>query len=102
VASAPGGYTASWSTFDNATGATRPLADTRSRTASLDAPRNLPADPGSFITVTITEDGAAPAAPPLRAWFHRDERGWKLVGLERLPDGPSPAKADAAKETARR
>jgi hypothetical protein len=52
--------------------------------------------------VTITEDGATPAAPPLRAWFHRGERGWKLVGLERLPDGPSPARAKAAKETARR
>jgi hypothetical protein len=102
VAAPPAGYSASWSTFDNATGVSRPLGETRSRTASLDAPRNLPASPGSFIMVTITEDGATPAAPPLQAWFHRGERGWKLVGLERLADGPAPAKADAAKETARR
>jgi len=36
--------------------------------------------------------------PAVRAYFRRDGGGWKLVGLDRLPDqapqGPGPQKAN--------
>ncbi len=41
---APRTYRAVWMRFDNATGTTSPIGETRSATTSIDAPRNLPVD----------------------------------------------------------
>jgi hypothetical protein len=81
-------YRASWSHFDNATGATRPIGETQGTATALDAPAGLPTGAGSFIEVAISADN--PAYPtwkrPIRAHLRRQNDAWKLVGLERLPD----------------
>jgi hypothetical protein len=81
-------YRASWLLFDNATGATRPISDTTSETTTLQAPAGLPVTPGSFLAVDIAADSAAYPAwkEPVRTYFRRTGDGWKLVGLERLPE----------------
>ena len=80
-------YRASWSSFDNATGQTRPFGETEATTTTLTAPAGLPTGAGSFIEVAIS--AANPAYPewkqPVRTHFRRLNDGWKLVGLERLP-----------------
>jgi hypothetical protein len=88
VAKGPATYRASWFLFDNATGATKPLADTTSETTTLQAPSGLPATPGSFVAVDIAVDSTAYPTwkQPVRSYFRRGGDGWKLVGLERLPE----------------
>jgi hypothetical protein len=80
-------YTLAWSRFDNATRVLTPVGSEESVTASpAQAPRELLADSGEFIAVTIR--AFHPDQPawqqPLTAYFRRSD-GWKLVGLERNP-----------------
>jgi hypothetical protein len=86
VAPAPTGYRAAWFRFDNATGATSPIGETRGTSASLAAPSAGLS--GDFIALDVSAD--APKYPawqvPVRIVFHRAGAGWKLVGLERLPE----------------
>jgi hypothetical protein len=93
-------YRASWALFDNATGQTRPLSETQSPTTTIEAPSGLPTAAGSFIEVSIAADN--PAYPtwkqPIRTHFRRQSDGWKLVGLERLPE-TVPADPAAQKRT---
>jgi hypothetical protein len=88
-------YRASWALFDSATGQTRPLSETQSPTTTMEAPGGLPTAAGSFIEVSISADN--PAYPtwkqPIRTHFRRQSDGWKLVGLERLPEGLSTGRA---------
>jgi hypothetical protein len=88
-------YRASWALFDNATGQTRPLSETQSTTTTIEAPSSLPTAVGSFIEVSISADN--PAYPtwkePIRTHFRRQSDGWKLVGLERLPETLSAGRA---------
>jgi hypothetical protein len=102
VAPAPAGYRASWSHFDNATEATRPIGDTQSQTTTMQAPAGLPTAVGSFIEVKISADSQPHPSwrQPIRAHFRRDGTGWKLVGLERMPE-QSAAAAAAAPRTSR-
>ena len=89
VASAPERYRAAWFEFDNATGATRPLSETSSATTSIEAPNALPAAVDSFIAVDISAESRDHQAwqRPVRTYFRRESGGgWKLVGLERMPD----------------
>ena len=90
VTPAPREYTAAWHTFDNATGESRPLGQTTAAQAPLRAPSGLPAATGAYVRVDISADH--PNHPswkePVRAYFQRQAAGWKLVGLERLPDPP--------------
>ena len=81
-------YRAAWMTFDNATGATRPLSETTSPTTTIAAPGDLPAS--GYVAVDIaTMSEAHPAwKTPVRAYFRQESGGWKLVGLDRLPDKP--------------
>jgi hypothetical protein len=88
VAKDPVTYRASWLLFDNATGTTKPLADTTSETTTVQAPSGLPAASGSFVEVDIAADSAGHPTwkAPVRTYFRRGGDGWKLVGLERQPE----------------
>jgi len=87
-AEAPTEYRAAWSRFDNATGVSQPIGDSRSATTTIRAPGDLPAADGSFVEVDIHVESANHASwqQPVRAFFRRATTGWTLVGLERLPD----------------
>jgi len=93
-AEAPAEYGAAWFRFDNATGDTRPIAETRSTTTSMAAPAGLSAaTPGSFVEIDITAVSTAHPSwqQPVRTFFRRTSGGWTLVGLERLPDANAAA-----------
>jgi hypothetical protein len=93
VASGPVTYRASWMSFDNATGATKPISETKGDTTTIAAPAGLPST--GFVAVDIAADASAHPTwkQPVRAYFRRDGGSWKLVGFERLPEKlpPSPA-----------
>ena len=103
VAEAPTAYRGVWSHFDNATGATTRIGETRSATPTMTAPGALPATAGAFVEIDISaESDAYPAwQQPVRTWFRRIAAGWKLVGLERLPDGQHPQAGAAATKAGR-
>jgi hypothetical protein len=86
----PASYTAAWFAFDNTTGASKPLGESKGAGAGLRAPGALPTAPGAFIKVALSVEGAAnnTSAQPVHAYFRRLQSGWKLVGLERLPQEP--------------
>jgi len=81
-------YRASWMRFDNATGATTPLSETKSTTTTLAVPDGLPSS--GFVAVDIAADSDTYPTwkQPVRAHFRRDGGNWKLVGFERQPDKP--------------
>jgi hypothetical protein len=91
VANPPDGYRANWFQFDNATGESRPLSETTSATTTIDAPPGLPAAADSFILVELSADSKEHEAwrRPIRTYFRLAADGWKLVGLERMPDRPA-------------
>jgi hypothetical protein len=91
VAQGPVTYRASWMTFDNTTGAIKPLSETMSTTTTIAAPNGLPSS--GFVAVDIAADSSAHPTwkQPVRAFFRQDGGSWKLVGLERMPDKPSAA-----------
>jgi hypothetical protein len=80
-------YRAAWSSFDNATNESKPIAETTSSTPAIQAPSGIPATSGSFIAIDISADDSAHPTwkTPIRTHFQRDGATWKLVGLERLP-----------------
>ena len=84
----PAQYRAVWSRFDNATGATAPLGETRSLGLSISPPAGLPRALGSFVQIDITADSSEHTSwqQPVRIHFRRIGAGWNLVGLRRLPD----------------
>ena len=88
VAEAPTAYRATWSRFDNATGADAPdRRDAAARRRHPPPPAAHGPRPGSFVEVDVAADSAAHPAwqQPVRTYFRRTADGWKLVGLERLP-----------------
>jgi hypothetical protein len=87
VANGGATYRAVWMRFDNATGAASPIGETQSATTSIEAPRNLPATPDSYIQLDLSIDstGYPTWRQPVRAWFRRGADGWSLVGFDRLP-----------------
>jgi hypothetical protein len=87
-ADAPATYTAAWSAFDNATGTSKAIAETSGKDTRLQAPAGLPGSPGAFVKVALSAQSAQhPSwAQPIDVYFKRVESGWKLVGLERLPE----------------
>ena len=99
-AEAPAGYRAAWARFDNATGATTAIGETRSATTTIAPPAGvMPAAVGSFIQVDIAAEGTPQASwtRPARAHFRRTADGWKLVGFVHLPDRPGPKEPEARK-----
>jgi hypothetical protein len=88
-----GGYRAAWYRFDNATGDAEPIGTPlTSAIERVEAPSGLPRSEGSFVKVAVAavDPVHAPWATPVDVYFKRTAGGWKLVGLERLPDGPEP------------
>ena len=87
-ASAPREYRATWSRFDNATGASTVLGATRSGTTEMEAPTDLPSAPGVFVMVELSAAGGGHPSweRPVRAYFQRLESNWRLVGFERMPE----------------
>jgi hypothetical protein len=74
--------------FDNATGTTTPLSETKSATTTIAPPPGLPTS--GFVAVDIAADADAHPTwkQPVRAYFRNDGGSWKLVGLDRVPDKP--------------
>jgi hypothetical protein len=91
LASPPSGYRAVWARFDNATGNTMALGESRSADTTLAAPGQLPDALDTFVAIDVAVEGeVAPAwTQPVRTFFRRTRDGWKLVGLERLPETAS-------------
>lgn len=81
-------YRATWSVFDNATGATKPLGETKSESKSIPAPANLPVGEDAYVRVDISavDSPIDTWKTPVSAYFHRSTDGWSLVGFERLPN----------------
>lgn len=83
VADRAPGYRALWYTFDN-------LADKATlvtTTEETQSPLPVPPLPASeFIKVDISAvGGPEPWSRPISVYFRRNQTGWDLVGLERLP-----------------
>jgi len=89
-ASAPrGGYEARWYRFDNGNGGASPIgAPARSQDLRIPAPAGLPAGDGEFIKVEVAaiDPPHSSWSVPVHVYFRRLPAGWKLVGLERMPD----------------
>ena len=88
VASAPAeGYRATWSRFDNATGATSPIGSpTVGAGAEIGAPEALPADAGAYLKIAIVARGSAPepwTQHPVEVYFCKSGAEWRLVGIDR-------------------
>ena len=88
LASAPRGYRAVWSTFDNATGTTKRIAEVSDMTTRLHAPVRLPQRDGDFIQVQLSAIDAPYASweEPVDAYFRLREGTWRLVGFERMAE----------------
>ena len=87
-AGAPSSYHVTWSRFDNTTGDTSRINDGNTTSTTMTGLSNLPAAPGSFVEVDISAESSAHPSwrEPVRTFFRRTADGWKLVGLERLPE----------------
>ena len=75
--------------FDNRTGATQPLGETKDQ-ANATGPRRLAFTPAAFIVVEVRvlEAPHAFMEQGSQSLFKRLNNGWKLVGLERTIDPP--------------
>ena len=87
VARAPESYEASWFLFDNATGQTRPVGATSSRSTTVNAPAGLPCAEGVYVKVQLRSVGAMNPAweKPVDAYFRMVDGEWRLIGFERMP-----------------
>lgn len=84
VAAAPGGYLARWSRFDNATGETEPITETRAAGPQVPVP--------SLDDVDVVQVEVSATDAPVGAWetpvtlhFRRTAGGWQWIGLVRMP-----------------
>jgi hypothetical protein len=82
-------YRAAWMQFDNATGATTPISETKSSTTTIAPPPGLAASGFVAVDIAADIDGYPTWKQPVRAYFRRDGGNWKLVGLDRMPDKPA-------------
>ena len=101
VAKAPSSYVATWSEFNNSNGTTKPLGETKGSNELMNAPSGLPSNVGSLVQAEVRALGGPNPSweKPVRVTFRRLERGWKLVGLERMADEPNhpPGQPEAQK-----
>ena len=101
VARAPAEYVVIWQRFDNASGTTTTLGETRASATSANAPKDLPSAPGSYIRVEISATGGPESWTDTRTRLlpARGVFGWTLVGFERVPGGNPPGSKDAIRRT---
>jgi hypothetical protein len=89
-AAAPPAYRAVWHEFDNTSGEVTRVGETSAAGESIEAPRGLPGDRGTFVRVDIS--AASQEHPswsaPVHAYFRRGDGGWTLVGFDRMPGAP--------------
>jgi hypothetical protein len=81
-------YRAEWFQFDNVTRESVRVGESAaSDLLRIQAPAKLPTSEGSFVRVDIMAVTLAHPSwnTPARAYFRRTDAGWKLVGLDRLP-----------------
>jgi hypothetical protein len=90
-------YRANWMLFDNATGATKPLSETKSATTTIAAPSGLPSSGFVAVDIAADTDGYPTWKQPVRAYFRQDGGSWKLIGLDRMADKPTTAAKAPAK-----
>jgi len=85
----PDGYRAVWSTFDNAIGIARRIAETSSMTTTIEAPKGLSRGEGTFVKVELSAIGGMYPSwgVPVTAYFRIQSGSWRLVGFERMPEG---------------
>ena len=84
-AKAPSSYASVWSSFDNNSGTTRRIGETKGADTRLTAPAGLPAATDSFVLAEVRalDPPHESWARPVKVYFRRLANGWKLVGLER-------------------
>ena len=100
VAHAPKEYVVVWHRFDNATGTTTTLGESRASTTSVNAPKDLPAAASSYLRVEISANGGSESwTEPAHAYFRREAAGWTLVGFARMPGGNPPGSNGASRWT---
>ena len=97
-APAPSGYLVVWHRFDNASGESTRIGESKAGAPQAAAPAEalvrvkpdttLPGGRGVFVRADISAVGGAHPSwvSPVRAYFRRGAEGWKLVGFERMPD----------------
>ena len=96
----PTEYVVAWQRFDNATGTTTNLGETRGSATNVNAPNDLPAAAGTYIRVEISANGGPESwTEPAHAYFRREAAGWTLVGFERVPGGNPPGSKGASRRT---
>ena len=97
----PATYRAAWARFDNATGATTSIGRSDSTTPSMTAPGALPDGADAYVQIDISAESTAYPTwqQPVRTHFRRTAGGWKLVGLERMPDASPAAPPPAPRAT---
>src|SRR3954470_5948181 len=100
LAPAPPGYQVTWFQFDNTSGESTAVGESKIGDTQAIAPSRalarvrpdstLPGGRGQFVRVDISATGGALQtwASPVRAYFRRVQDGWKLVGFDRTPDTP--------------
>ncbi len=84
-----GGYEARWYRFDNSDGSSAPVGSPVSSSGrSIQAPADLLAEKGAFVKVEVAAADSPEASwkVPVQVFFQKLPQGWKLVGLQRLPD----------------
>ncbi|HTY63768.1 MAG TPA: hypothetical protein VMG30_16085 [Acidobacteriota bacterium] len=84
-----GGYEGRWYRFDNSSGASTPIGTaTVSTDLKMQAPAGLPIDNGEFIKIEVVAVNPPTSTwkIPIQVYFRKVAEGWKLVGLQRMPD----------------
>lgn len=86
----PSAYKAVWHRFDNASGEVERITETAGTAERIRVPDGLPSAAGSFVRVDVAASGGShPSwAKPVHLYFKRTPQGWKLVGLDHMPDAP--------------
>jgi hypothetical protein len=84
-----GGYEARWYLFDNSSGGTSPLGSpVVSPALKVTAPAGLPTGDCVFVKIEVAaiDPPESSWTIPVQVYFRRLAAGWKLVGLQRMPD----------------